>query len=44
MPALLLPTVLGPGMESGVALSADNLVAVVLLSEDLESGLDAPTP
>ena len=40
----LLPAVGGPGVEPGVALPADHLVAVVLLGEDPEAGLnDAAT-
>ena len=40
MAARLLPAVGGPGVEPGVALPADHLVAVVLLGEDAEAGLD----
>ena len=36
----LLPTVGGPGVEPGVALPADHLVAVVPLGQDTEGGLD----
>ena len=44
MAAGLLPAVGGPGVEPGVALPADHLVAVVLLGEDPEAGLnDAAT-
>merc|ERR1711912_57679 len=38
--ALALSAVLGSWVESSVALSADELIAVVLLSEDLERWLN----
>ena len=41
--ARLLPAVGGPGVQPGVALSADHLVAVVLLGEDTQRGLDDAT-
>jgi len=37
---LLLPAVDGPGVEPGVAHAADHLVAVVLLGQDPQAGLD----
>ena len=40
MSTLLLPAVDGPGMEPGVAHAADHLVAVVLLGQDPQAGLD----
>ena len=40
MSALLLPAVDGPGVEPGVAHAADHLVAVVLLGQDPQAGLD----
>lgn len=42
--ALLLPAVGRPGVEAGVALAADHLVAVVLLGEDPQGGLDHTSP
>merc|ERR1719333_699147 len=36
----LLPTVGSPGVEPGVALPADHLVAVVPLGQDAQGGLD----
>ena len=36
----LLPAVGGPGVQPGVALPADHLVAVVPLGQDTEGGLD----
>ena len=36
----LLPAVGGPGVEPGVALPADHLVAVVPLGQDAQGGLD----
>ena len=36
----LLPTVGGPGVEPGVALPADHLVAVVPLGQDTQGGLE----
>ena len=40
----LLPTVGGPGVEPGVALPADLLVAVVLLGQDTKGRLDDSSP
>ena len=40
----LLPAVGGPGVEPGVALPADHLVAVVPLGQDTEGGLDDSSP
>merc|ERR1719220_1758024 len=42
--ALLLPAVDGPGVEPGVADAADHLVAVVLLGQDPQAGLDHAAP
>jgi len=42
--ALLLSAVGGPGVEAGVALAADHLVAVVLLSQNPEGRLNDATP
>ena len=44
MSALLLPAVDGPGVEPGVAHAADHLVAVVLLGQDPQAGLDDTAP
>jgi len=41
--ALLLSAVGSSGRKSGVALSADHLIAVVLSREDLQRGLDGTT-
>lgn len=43
MAALLLAAVGSPGVQASVALAADHLVAVVLLCQDAESGLDHTT-
>ena len=43
MTALLLSAVGGPGVEAGVALAADHLVAVVLLSQNPEGRLNDST-
>ena len=40
MAARFLPAVGGPGVEPGVALPADHLVAVVPLGQDTQGGLD----
>ena len=40
----LLPAVGSPGMKPGIALPADHLVTVVLLSKKTEGGLDHSTP
>ena len=40
----LLPAVGGPGVEPGVALPADHLVAVVPLGQDTQGGLDDSSP
>lgn len=40
MPALLLAAVGGTGVEAGVALAADHLLAVVLLGQQTEGGLN----
>ena len=42
--ARLLPAVGGPGVEPGVALPADHLVAVVPLGQDTQGGLDDSSP
>ena len=42
--ALALAAVGSPGVEAGVALAADHLVAVVLLGEDAQRGLDDTAP
>ena len=44
MAAGLLAAVGGPGVEPGVAHPADHLVAVVLLGEDPQGGLDDASP
>merc|ERR1719225_1709157 len=44
MTTCLLPTIGGPGVQPGIALPADHLVAVILLGKDTEGGLDYPTP
>ena len=44
VPAGLLPAVLGPGVEPGVALPADDLVTVVLLGQDPQGGLYDSSP
>ena len=41
--ALLLSAVGSSGGKSGIALSADHLIAVVLSSKDLQRGLDSST-
>eukprot|EP00043_Microstomoeca_roanoka_P028386 m.17796 g.17796 ORF g.17796 m.17796 type:complete len:74 (-) comp8366_c0_seq1:292-513(-) len=41
--ALLLTAVLGTGVEASVALAANHLVAVVLLSEELQVRLNDTT-
>ena len=40
----LLPAVGGPGVEPGVALPADHLVAVVPLGQDTQGRLDDSAP
>ena len=40
----LLPAVGGPGVQPGVALPADHLVAVVPLGQDTQGGLDDSSP
>ena len=44
MSAGLLPAVHGPRVEPGVADAADHLVAVVLLGQDPQAGLDDAAP
>ena len=44
MTALLLSAVGSPGVEAGVALAADHLVAVVLLSQNPEGRLNDSSP
>merc|ERR1719382_2010412 len=44
VPAGLLPAVVGPGMQPGVALPADDLVTVVLLGQDPQGGLYHSSP
>ena len=43
MATSLLTAVGGPGVQPSVALPADHLVAVVLLGQDTEGGLDDST-
>ena len=40
----LLPAVGGPGVQPGVALPADHLVAVILLCHQSHGGLDTTSP
>ena len=44
MSAGLLPAVHGPRVEPGVTDAADHLVAVVLLGQDPQAGLDDAAP